>query len=63
METVMKRMRRNYLTEMMQRRIALCPVARNHFELRDQSLQHEIFRQCALKLGEQAVALSESGRS
>lgn len=42
------------------RRVALGPVARNHFKLCNKSLQHKIFGQCALELGEQAVALSES---
>ena len=39
--------------------IILAPIAGNHFKLRDQGLQHKVFSQSALELGEQAVALSK----
>ena len=42
------------------RRIGLRPVTRCYFKLRDERLKHKVFGQRTLKLGEQAVALTES---
>ena len=40
-------------------RVGLRPVAGRHLKLRDQRLQHKIFRQCTLKFGKQAIAITK----